>query len=323
MSTGRALALTGLAALAACGRGDRSRDVGLTDSLSHELEIAPMDTDTAAAAPIRPKKTRSGATPAARQRTTTTKPPAAPVRRSHPKQPKASSPSDSVAPVESATVHGSGGTVPDSTPAAGIVTDSGRTSDPASAPAPAMPTPAPSAAMRAVPAGTQIRALLQDSIHSLGNSEGQTVTAFISGDLRASDGRTVVPSGSAVTLSITRLRPARSRSAKDGELELRADSITVAGHAYPVSAQVQPVPHELKGRGVTAGEAEKVAAGTAVGAVAGGVITGKTRGAVIGGAIGAAGGAVVAAQTASRDVVVPRNTPLVLILTAPLEGSGR
>jgi len=44
---------------------------------------------------------------------------------------------------------------------------------------------------------------------------------------------------------------------------------------------------------------------------------------VIGGAVGAAGGAVVAAQTASRDVVVPPNTPLVLILTAPLESSGR
>jgi hypothetical protein len=321
MSTGRALVLTGLAALAACGRGDTSREVAVTDSLSHELEIAPSD--TTAAAPIRAKETRSGATPMARKWTAATKPPAAHVQRSRPSEPKDSSPSVSVAPVESASVRDSGRTVPDSTPTAASVADSSRASDSASAPAPAIHAPTTSVTLHTVPSGTQIRALLQDSINSLRNSEGQTVTALVSGDLRASDGRTVVPSGSRVTLSITRLRPARTRSAKDGELELRADSITVAGHAYPVSAQVQPVPHELQGRGVTAGEAEKVAAGAAVGAVAGGVITGKTKGAVIGGAVGASGGAVVAAQTASRDVVVPPNTPLVLILTAPLESSGR
>lgn len=205
---------------------------------------------------------------------------------------------------------------------------------PAAAPAPAetrsaatAPPPSPTVAgdssgvaaadMHALPAGTQVRALLQDSISSLRNSAGQTVTALVSGDMRAPDGRTLVPSGSAVRLSITRLKPARTRSALDGELELRADSVVVGGRAYPIRADVQPVPHELKGRGVTAGEAEKVAAGAAAGAVAGGVITGKTKGAVIGGVVGAAGGAVVAAQTASRDVIVTPRTLVVLTLTAP------
>ena len=94
----------------------------------------------------------------------------------------------------------------------------------------------------------------------------------------------------------------------------------VANHAYLVRATVRPVAHELRGRGVTAGEVEKVAAGAAVGAAAGGVITGKTKGAVIGGAVGAAGGAVVAAQTASRDVVVGPKTVVVLVLTAPWRG---
>jgi hypothetical protein len=176
--------------------------------------------------------------------------------------------------------------------------------------------------MHALPAGTQVRALLQDSISSLRNSAGQTVTALVSGDMRAPDGRTLVPSGSAVRLSITRLEPARTRGAADGKLELRADSVVVGGRAYPVSAEVQPVPHELTGRGVTAGEAEKVGAGAAVGAVAGGVITGKTRGAVIGGVVGAAGGAVVAAQTASRDVIVTPRTLVVLTLTAPFAAAG-
>ena len=162
------------------------------------------------------------------------------------------------------------------------------------------------------------RAQLKDSINSLRNSEGQTVTATVSGDVRAPDGLTVLPTGSLVHIFIARLRPARSRSAKDGELELRVDSITVNGHTYAVRADVGPVPHELRGRGVTAGEVEKVGAGAAAGAVIGGVVTGKTKGAVIGGVIGAAGGTVVAAQTASRDVVVTPGTLLTLVLQQPV-----
>lgn len=196
---------------------------------------------------------------------------------------------------------------------------------PTTGPAPPAPTDsvteataAPPAPSSALPAGTEFRAQLQDSINSLRNSAGQVVTALVSGDVRAPDGRTVLPSGSTVYVYIARLRPARTRSAKDGELELRVDSVTANGRSYPVHADVGPVPHELRGRGVTAGEVEKVGAGAAAGAVVGGVITGKTKGAVIGGAVGAAGGAVVAAQTASRDVVVTPGTLLTLVLREPV-----
>jgi hypothetical protein len=48
------------------------------------------------------------------------------------------------------------------------------------------------------------------------------------------------------------------------------------------------------------------------------VVTGKKKGAVIGGVIGAAGGTVVAAQTASRDVVVTPGTLLTLVLREPV-----
>jgi hypothetical protein len=175
----------------------------------------------------------------------------------------------------------------------------------------------------ALPAGTQVRAILNDSITSLRNSVGQRVSAVVSGDLRAADGLAVLPSGAVVHLTIERLAPARTRSAKDGELVLRADSIVAAGHAYPVDASLQPIPHELRGRGVTAGEVEKVGAGAAAGAVVGGVVTGKTKGAVVGGAVGAVGGAVVAAQTASRDVVVSPRTLITLVLRSPVARATR
>jgi outer membrane protein with glycine zipper len=187
----------------------------------------------------------------------------------------------------------------------------------ATAPSPA-PSGAPTSAANTLPVGTEFRAQLRDTINSLRNSEGQTVIALVSGDVRAPDGLTVLPSGSTVHVYIVRLRPARTRSASDGELQLRVDSITVPGHSYTVRADVGPVPHELRGRGVTAGEVEKVGAGAAAGAVVGGVVTGKKKGAVIGGVIGAAGGAVVAAHTASRDVVVTPGTLLTLVLRQPV-----
>jgi hypothetical protein len=169
-----------------------------------------------------------------------------------------------------------------------------------------------------LPVGTEIRAVLQDSIDSRMHSKGHPLHAEVAGGVMDPAGTVLVPAGSKVRLTITRLEPAKSRSADDGKLSLRVDTLTINGRSLPVTAHVQAVPHELRGRGITAGEAEKVGAGAAAGAVAGGVITGKTRGAVIGGVVGAAGGAVVAAQTASRDVVVHQGTTVVFTLAAPL-----
>jgi hypothetical protein len=163
--------------------------------------------------------------------------------------------------------------------------------------------------------GTEIRSVLKDSINSRSDSAGQVVLARVAGDITDRSGTTVIPAGSQVQLTITRLEPARSKSASDGKLSLRVDAITLDGRPIPVTATVKPVPHELRGRGITAGEVEKVGVGTAAGAVAGRVITGKTRGAVVGGVVGAAGGAVVAAQTASRDA--PR-----ALYTINADGSG-
>jgi uncharacterized membrane protein len=78
------------------------------------------------------------------------------------------------------------------------------------------------------------------------------------------------------------------------------------------------VPRELRGRGVTSGDAAKVGVGAVGGAVLGRVLGGSTKGAVVGGVVGAAGGAVVASQTATRDVVVKAKTPVTFVLTAPL-----
>jgi hypothetical protein len=171
---------------------------------------------------------------------------------------------------------------------------------------------------RAVPAGTTIRATLQDSISSRERSVGDVVTARIRRPITDRRGRVVVPAGSRVELSIAEIEPAKAASPEAARLVLRADSILINGRPHHVSADVQAVQYELQGRGVTGKEAGKVGIGAAAGAVLGRVLSGETRGAVVGGVVGAAGGAAVAARRARRDVVVKPGTQLVIVLKEPL-----
>jgi hypothetical protein len=169
-----------------------------------------------------------------------------------------------------------------------------------------------------LPIGTGIQAALQDSISSRRNKVGDIVEARVAHDVTDPAGRVVIPSGARVPLTIAELAPAKGKGAADGKLAFQASSVTVSGQTYSLTAQVQPVHHELRGRGISAGEAEKVGVGTAIGAIAGRIIGGNATGAVVGGVVGAAGGTAVAVETASRDVVVGAGTTVDLTLTAPL-----
>jgi hypothetical protein len=170
-------------------------------------------------------------------------------------------------------------------------------------------------------AGTLIEAALSDSINSRHDKPGMTVTAAVASDVKDQSGRVVIPAGSLVSLTVTQLEPAKSKSAADGKLALQANSVNVKGRVYTLDADVDPVAHELKGRGVTAGEAEKVGVGTAIGAIGGRLIGGNAKGAVIGGIVGAGAGTAVAVQTASRDVIVRPGTSVKITLRGTLVAS--
>lgn len=171
---------------------------------------------------------------------------------------------------------------------------------------------------RALTTGSTIDATFDRTITSRSTKDDETVTATVISDVSDAAGRVVIPSGSSVELTVTDIQPARNKSQADGTLTLEVTGVTVRGDRYPISADVTSLSHSLKGRGVTPGEVEKVAVGTAIGAVAGRVIGGNAKGAIIGGAVGAVGGTVVAIQTASRDVVVAEGTPVSITLTGPL-----
>jgi hypothetical protein len=176
-------------------------------------------------------------------------------------------------------------------------------------------------ATRSLPAGTTIDVTMGEMITSRDNQAGEAVTTTVDSDIKDAAGRIVIPAGSVLELTIAEITPARNKSQEDGTLVLQVTSVMVRDRSYPVSGEITSVSHTLKGRGVTAGEVEKVAVGTAIGAVAGRVIGGNAKGTIIGGAIGAAGGTVVAVHTASRDVVVSAGTPVAITLTSPLKVS--
>jgi hypothetical protein len=128
----------------------------------------------------------------------------------------------------------------------------------------------------------------------------------------------VIPAGSTVKLTIDKLEPGSDQVRPEGRLELIVSSVTVNGREYPLTANLEPVPHTMQGRGITKDEAARVGAGTAIGAIAGQIIGKNTRGTVIGGAVGAVAGGAVAARYAYRDVIVSAGAPIVFTLTQSL-----
>jgi hypothetical protein len=170
----------------------------------------------------------------------------------------------------------------------------------AAAPAPApAPAPPPSAGV-----GTVVRAAMVDSITSRRNKAGDRVTARVSQDVTAPDGRVVIPAGSTISLTVVEIHESENKSDKTGKLKLQADDIMVNGKRYALTGSVESVESQLVGRGTGAGDVAKVGAGAGIGAIAGRVIGGSTKGAVIGGLIGGAVGAQRAVETKDRDVVV-------------------
>ena len=247
---------------AGCG-GDNKDNVAAADSLSRDLQLAPVDSSAAlndqpAAAP------EPEPAPAAAPRPAAAKP-----------RPK-----------------------PAPAPA------------PAAAPA-ARPAPAPAS----LATGTVIKATMDDSISSRRNKAGQTVTATTTEDLKDGSGRTVIPAGSTVSMTITAIKESENKSDKTGTLTLSVADITVNGRSYGLNAEIDSIARSLQGRKTNEGDIAKVGAGTAVGAVVGRVIGGSTKGAVIGGVIGGAVGTQRAIETKDRDVVVPAGSRIIIRLT--------
>jgi len=192
---------------------------------------------------------------------------------------------------------------------------------PAPAPPPApepAPAPPPAPAKRSLESGTTVALKSAEGFTSESHKAGQTITATVSSDVTNGAGKVVIPAGSTVTLKIDEL--VRSKNKDDsGKVVLKATSVNIEGKTYDLDGTSTEVEHQLKGRGVRAGDAAKVGAGAAAGAIVGRVLSGKKKGAVVGGVIGAAAGTAVAVNSADRDLVVPAGARIVIRLSDDFE----
>ena len=169
-----------------------------------------------------------------------------------------------------------------------------------------------------LPHGTRVEARIDRGFSSRTDKAGETITATVSNDVKNALGAVVIPSGSTVTLTIETLDPGNDQIRPSGRLALVVNSVAASGRTYPVVAALTPVMYQMVGRGITTDEAERIGAGTAIGAVAGRLIGKSTKSTVIGGSAGAIAGTAVAVHYAYRDVVVAANTPITFTLSQVL-----
>jgi hypothetical protein len=190
------------------------------------------------------------------------------------------------------------------------------------------PTPAKAPARSAAPARTPIApgslsagatlavaagGRICTNTHKVGDRFTATTTEAVSGT-----GTVVIPVGTEVTLEV--VESARGENGTENvKLAFKPVSIALRGSVVPLKANVTQVARLEYARVQSTGtQAEKVAAGAAVGAVAGQLLGKNTKSTVAGAAIGAAAGGAVAAATTDYNGCLPANGAITVTLTEQL-----
>ena len=196
------------------------------------------------------------------------------------------------------------------------------------APRPATPAPRPENKRPAEPTsytlavGTRLHLGVTDTISSRTAKAGDAFTATVVEDMTDASGRVTVPAGSTVQGAIVEVKPAPDPYTP-GTLRLALTSLTVRGRSYTLDARIDSLETVRQGRGVTAGDAGKVAAGAAAGAILGRIVGGNRTGTIVGGVVGAAAGAGVAHNTKDSDVVLPAGAHILATLAEALQIAAR
>ena len=219
------------------------------------------------------------------------------------------------------------GTVPDSIPpseAAPPAAAAPKLPKPAPAravPGPAVtPAPAPPPAPPMLEAGTRVTMTSNAEISTRRNKAGDQFVATVTEAVLDSRGRPVIPAGATVTFRILELKEAENKD-DAGTLTVRPEQVTIGETSMAIEADIGELVIERQGRGVTVGDAGKVAGAAAAGAILGQIITKKGTGAAVGGVVGAAAGTAIAVKSADKDLVIPAGSTVVVVLRKPFPPS--
>ena len=163
-----------------------------------------------------------------------------------------------------------------------------------------------------VPAGTVITVRLGEALSSKNSQSGQTFTASVVTPVDV-EGRTVIPAGAAATGSVVAAQSA-GRFKGASLLQIKLDSITIAGHSR--SVETSSISRSEKGKGKRT--ATMVGGGAGAGALIG-ALAGGGKGAAIGALVGGGAGTAGSAFTGNRDVTLPAESAVSFKLESPLE----
>lgn len=156
-------------------------------------------------------------------------------------------------------------------------------------------TETPAAVMN-IPAGTDIVATLDSRLDTGNNNSGDAFSARTNNALMV-DGRTLLPAGTRINGVIRDVEEAGRVSGRASMTLVFEQLVDAQGRTQSLNA----VPITVRAASQARGDAEKIAAGTVLGAIVGGATKGK-KGAVIGAGTGAGVGTVVMLATKGKDV---------------------
>jgi len=154
-----------------------------------------------------------------------------------------------------------------------------------------------------VPQGAKITVVTDQSVSSKTAKIGETVSGSVAQDV-TSDGKVVIPKGSAVKLTVSSVQ-ASGRLSTPAKLYLRLRTVTVGGKRYTLATS--SAGRTLGGKGKR--DAGFIGGGAAGGAIIG-ALAGGGKGAAVGAAAGAGAGTAGAAATGKKDIEFPAETKL-------------
>ncbi len=163
-----------------------------------------------------------------------------------------------------------------------------------------------------VPAGTEITAVLDQTLGSKTSTSGQTFTATVEAPVEI-DGKVAIPKGARASGVVKDAKPA-GRFKGGAGLSLGLTSIEIGGKEHAIETSDATMSSKGKGKRTAVMVGGGAAGGAGIGALAGG-----GKGAGIGALIGAAAGVAGAGLTGNRDITLPAETALSFKLVQPLE----
>ncbi|HVB33910.1 MAG TPA: hypothetical protein VNJ52_05985 [Patescibacteria group bacterium] len=173
------------------------------------------------------------------------------------------------------------------------------------------PAPPPQPVSITVPAGTDLRVVLDQAISSATAHTGDSFSATLV-DPVSVHGRVVIPRDTRVTGNVVDATSS-GRLSRQARLVLTLASVRIRHKSYNIqTGTIARVGAPHKKRDIIA-----IGGGSAVGAIIGG-IAGGGKGAVIGAAAGAGAGTAGAALTGEKNIALPAEASLAFRLEAPL-----